>query len=81
MQDGIANIAASIRRERVERARRMSFQEKFLAGGELFDSACEVAKGGIRHDFPHYTEEQVLHELRRRLGQRETRELLHLRRS
>lgn len=52
----------------------MSFQEKLLAGSELFDDACEITKGGIRADHPEFTEEQALEELRRRLRLRERRE-------
>jgi hypothetical protein len=74
MQDEIVQLANAIHRERVERARRMPFREKFLAGGDLFDAACEVTKAGIRHDHPELTEGQVLEELRRRLARREARE-------
>ena len=74
MDDGIPAQAEAIRRERVERARRLPFEEKFLAGGQLFDTACEFTKAGIRHDHPEYTEAQVLDELRRRLARREARE-------
>jgi hypothetical protein len=55
-------------RDKVESARRMTFAQKFWAGAELFDSACEVAKGGIRMQHPDFTEQQVMEELRRRLA-------------
>lgn len=74
MDAEIIELSKSLRRERVERARRMPLEEKFRAGGELFDAACEMTKAGIRHDFPHYDESQVLNELRRRLSRREARE-------
>lgn len=54
-------------REEVERGRAMPEGEKLLAGAELFDAACEMAKAGIRSEFPHYTEKQVFAELVRRL--------------
>ncbi|HZZ43602.1 MAG TPA: hypothetical protein VFE58_11745 [Tepidisphaeraceae bacterium] len=76
--DDIPALAASIRRDRVERARRMTFAQKFYAGGDLFDAACEVTKAGIRHQHPDFTESQVLAELRRRLALQESRELRNL---
>ena len=36
-----------IYREKVERARQMSFDEKLLGGLVLFDNACELAKAGF----------------------------------
>ena len=61
-------LIRQLRREEIERARQMTFEEKFYAGAELFDYACEITKGGIRTDNPTFTEEQVLDELRRRLA-------------
>ena len=59
-------------REETELARSQSFTQKFLAGAELFDYACEIAKSGIRNQHPEFDEAQVLAELRRRvaLGER-----------
>jgi hypothetical protein len=62
------------RREEIERARRQTFEQKFLAGAELFDYACEITKGGIRMQHPEYSDQQVLEELRRRLALRARRE-------
>ena len=45
-----------------------------MAGAELFDYACEIAKGDIRMQNPQFTEEQILEELRRRLAVSERRE-------
>jgi hypothetical protein len=56
-----------LRREEIEDARRMSFKQKFLAGAELFDYACEITKSGIRMQNPAFTEDQVMAELRRRI--------------
>jgi hypothetical protein len=78
MEESIPALADAIRRERVQRARAMPFEEKFVAGGELFDTACEFTKAGIRHDHPEYTEAEVLAELRRRLVRREMREYRQL---
>jgi hypothetical protein len=72
--DDLRQLAAAIHRDRAERARHMPFQEKFLAGGDLFDAACEVTRSGIRADHPDFTDAQVLDELRRRLERRRVRE-------
>ena len=65
--DGIAELTDAIHREKIERARRMSPSEKFFAGAELFEEACEISMQGIRNDHPHFNEDQVLVELKRRL--------------
>ncbi len=65
--DGIAELTNAIHREKIERARRMSPSEKFFAGAELFEEACEISMQGIRNDYPHFNEDQVLVELKRRL--------------
>jgi hypothetical protein len=57
-----------LRREEIEAARKQTLAEKFWAGAELFDYACEVAKAGIRMQHPDFDEEQVLAELRRRIA-------------
>jgi len=68
MDDGIAELIADIDREKIERARRMPLGEKFLAGAELFEQACEITKQGIRNQHPHFDEDAVLAELRRRIA-------------
>lgn len=67
MNDGIAELIDRIDREKIERARRMPLGEKFLAGAELFEGACEITKQGIRNQNPHFDEDRVLVELRRRI--------------
>lgn len=52
-------------RERVHRARRMTPEQKFLAGPRLFDRACRIMLEGIRHQFPDADEaraQQILDE-------------------
>jgi hypothetical protein len=66
--DDIAELAAAIDREKLERAKRMTPQERFLAGAELFEDACEVSRAGIRALNPGFTDTEVEEELRRRLG-------------
>ena len=62
-----AELIRALRREAIEDARRETFEQKFLAGAELFDYACEATKMGIRMQNPHFDEQQVMDELRRRL--------------
>jgi hypothetical protein len=54
--------------EKVLASRQRSFEEKFLAGGELFESAVERMEMGIRMDQPDASNDQVLNEIRRRLA-------------
>ncbi len=54
--------------EKVLAARQRPFEEKFLAGGILFEAAVERMKMGILMDQPNATEEEVAAEIRRRLA-------------
>ena len=63
----IESLALQIDREKIERARSMSIAEKFQAGAELFEDACEVARFGIRSVYPAWSDEDVERELVRRL--------------
>lgn len=65
--DDIAELAAAIDREKLERAKRMTPRERFLAGAELFEDACEVSRAGIRALNPGFDDAEVEAELRRRL--------------
>jgi hypothetical protein len=58
-------------REEVLEARRMSPEEKFLAGEELFQYACSITLAGIRSENPGFSEADCRHELERRLELRE----------
>ncbi len=57
---------------KLEQAKRMTPTERFLAGAELFEEACEVTLAGIRHQYPHWTEAQHRQELRDRIAQAES---------
>ena len=54
--------------EQVEQALRMTPEERFRAGGELFDAGCRFALAGIRGNFPSADEEECLLRLRQRLA-------------
>jgi hypothetical protein len=53
--------------ENIEEARRMPLSEKFLAGADLFDFACEATLAGIRHENPGITDQQAVEMLCTRL--------------
>ncbi len=55
-------------RKRVLRARRMSPEEKLLAGPRLFDSMCAIMRDGIRDERPDADEAEVERILRQRLA-------------
>jgi len=61
-------MSHAIFRERVIRARQTPLAEKFLAGAELFEGACEVTRCGIRAQHPDWSLTAVEAELARRLG-------------
>ncbi len=54
-------------RERVQRARAMSPEEKLLAGPRLLDRSCRIMADGIRDEFPDADEARVQEILRQRL--------------
>ena len=57
-----------IYRDRVQRARQMSPEDKFLAGARLFDRSCRIMADGIRAQFPDADERRVQEILRERLA-------------
>jgi hypothetical protein len=64
-------------RERVEKARRMSAEDKFFGGARLFDRSCRIMADGVRSQFPGVHERRVQEILRERLNlirQRENRQ-------
>lgn len=63
----ILNQINAVYCDKVRRARRISAQEKFLAGPRLFDYACRIAVDGIRREFPDADESRVREILRERL--------------
>ena len=60
-------LIRAIERDKIELAREMTLSQRLEAGGELFDSACEVAKAGIRMMHPDADEARVLELLRERI--------------
>ena len=60
-------VVDDLLRERVERARAMSPEEKLLAGPRLFERSCRIMADGLRHEHPEASEEQIQELLRQRL--------------
>ena len=67
-------LADQLYRERVERARKASPEDKILAGQRLFEAACEITLAGIREQNPLLSEEECRAILRDRLAWRRRRE-------
>ena len=61
-------LADAIFRERVQKARRMSAEDKLLGGARLFDRSCRLMAAGIRSQFPEADERRVQEILRERLA-------------
>jgi len=51
----------------IERYREMTGPERLQIGLELHEFACDVARAGIRRQFPEATAEQIEQHLRRRI--------------
>ena len=59
--------------EQVDQARKMTLEQKFRAGGQLFDAACRFALADIRANMPGASEAECLQRLRRRFQLAEAR--------
>lgn len=57
--ESIRQMADEIFREKVLRARKLSFADKFMAGAELFEMGSGLARDGIRMQFPEADEQRV----------------------
>jgi hypothetical protein len=55
-------------RQQIERARRMTPDERFREGLALCDRTFRLMQDGIRHQFPQATSDEVLRILRDRLA-------------
>jgi hypothetical protein len=54
-------------RQQIERARRMTADQRFREGLALCDRTFRLMQDGIRHQFPHATPKEVVLILRKRL--------------
>lgn len=53
--------------KQIEGYRKMTGEQRLKIALDLHDFACEVARAGIRHQYPKATEHEVKEFLRRRL--------------
>jgi len=60
--------AVDLYAEEVLRARKMSPEEKILAGPRLFELACQITMDGIRHQYPDANPAEVRRILSERLA-------------
>jgi hypothetical protein len=61
------DLIDQLNREDLEQAMSMTPEQRLLAGGDLFDYACEITKAGIRAQYPAADNATVLSILRDRL--------------
>lgn len=62
----IRQLQQQIERSKIERARRLTAEERFRAGADLFDDGMKWMRGCIRGLHPEWSEEQVQAEVDRR---------------
>ena len=61
-------LADALYWEKVERARKLSPEERMKAGPELFDYACSITLNALREKMPGATEAQLLDKVRERIA-------------
>ncbi len=67
-------LIAELRSDEIERARRMTPEEKFTAGPRLFAYACQITLAGIRAQQPDIDDAAAWAILRERLAWQRRRE-------
>ncbi len=60
-------LIAQLHQEEISGAKDLTFGQRFLAGAELFDYACSIARDSIKLQHPDWTDDQVSDEIRRRM--------------
>ena len=70
----IAAVAAEKDRSRFRNAEAMTFEQRLLAGPDLFDLCKAMMRTGIRMDHPHADEAEVERLLAERLRAQQRRE-------
>jgi hypothetical protein len=68
MNSDFQPLADALYWERVERARRLTPEQRLMAGPELFDYACTITLSALREQMPGAGEAEVLEAPRRRLA-------------
>ena len=68
MSNEFQPLADSLYWARVDRARRLTPEQRLMAGPELFDYACTITLSALREQMPGASEAVLLEALRRRLA-------------
>ena len=63
----ILALQRSIQREKLERAKKLTFEERMRLGADLFDDQMKWIRGFIAGEHPEWTAEEVEKEIDRRL--------------
>lgn len=63
----LVNAEAAIEKQ-IEMYRKMTGQQRLKIAMNLHELSCQVARAGIRHQFPNATPEQVEEKLRERIA-------------
>ena len=65
--DQFQPLMDDIFREKVRRARLQSPERKLVAGLELFEESLVRIRGGVRAQFPDFSDDEIDDEVRRRI--------------
>lgn len=68
MSNSFHDLADTLFWEKIERARRMSPEDRMKAGPELFDYACSITLTALREQMSGAGEAELLNALRQRLA-------------
>lgn len=68
MNDEFNALADTLFWEKIERARKISPEDRMKAGPELFDYACAITLNALRERMPGATEVQLLDKVRERIA-------------
>ena len=68
MESEFKALADTLYWEKIERARKVSPEDRMKAGPELFDYACAITMNALRERMPDATEAQLLDKVRERIA-------------
>ncbi len=68
MNDEFKTLADTLFWEKIERARKISPEDRMKAGPELFDYACAITMNALRERIPGATEAELLETVRERIA-------------
>ena len=68
MESEFKALADALYWEKIERARKVSPEDRMKAGPELFDYACAITMSALRERMPNATEAELLDRVRERIA-------------